>query len=336
MQGNLKNRTIFCRDNIDVLKGINSECIDLIYLDPPFNTKKDFAAPVGSSAAGASFKDIFKKEDIKEEWLQTIKEDNEKLTSFLTGIKNIDGRKSYNFCYLVYMAIRLIECHRVLKDTGSIYLHCDPIMSHYLKILLDTVFFENNFRNEITWYYTNASRGKRNFAKAHDIIFWYSKSEKYIFNRNDVLQKFQSGMTKWRYTKGGQKGKEMPKGKTPDDVITLPSLNAMSKERTGYPTQKPLAMLERIIKASSNKKDIVLDPFCGCATTCIAAEKLDRQWIGIDVSVKAYELVKERLKKEISPDLFEQVKEVAFSTDPPHRTDDGKDYILKKWVLCYL
>ena len=131
MELNVKNRTIFCHDNLDVLKGINSNSIDLIYLDPPFNKKKVFTAPIGSSAEGAEFSDIFQEKDIKEEWIKTIEQDNEALHNFLNGIKTMDGRKSYNFCYLAYMAIRLIECQRVLKDTGSIYLHCDPTMSHY-------------------------------------------------------------------------------------------------------------------------------------------------------------------------------------------------------------
>ncbi|MCY4235840.1 MAG: DNA methyltransferase [Cyanobacteria bacterium MAG CAR2_bin_4] len=330
---NLPNRTIFCDDNLDVLRGINSECIDLIYLDPPFNKNKKFTAPIGSIADGAEFSDIFREEDVKDEWLVTIREDQPELYHYLNGIKGVGN--SYNFAYLAYMAIRFLECHRVLKSTGSIYLHCDPTMSHYLKALMDCVFGEDNFRNEIVWFYSNASRGKTQWAKSHDIILWYAKSEKGgRFNRKDVLVPFQSGMTAWRYTKGGQAGKPIPKGKTPDDVISIPSLNAMAKERTGYPTQKPLALLDRIIKASSNENDIVLDPFCGCATTCVAAEHLGRQWIGIDVSVKAYELVKERLTKEAADpdDLIKRQNEIHLRTDPPTRTDLGTDYREKKFV----
>ena len=144
-QSTLKNRAIFCRDNIDILQGINSDSIDLIYLDPPFNKKKIFTAPIGSSAEGASFKDWFREEDLKDEWLQTIKEDNDKLHSFLECVKTIEGRTSYNFCYLSYLVIRLIEIHRILKDTGSIYLHCDPTMSHYIKLLMDIIFGEKKF-----------------------------------------------------------------------------------------------------------------------------------------------------------------------------------------------
>lgn len=334
MQSTIQNRTIFCKDNLDILRGINTNSIDLIYLDPPFNKNKVFTAPIGSSAEGACFRDIFTEQDVKEEWVQTIKEDNEKLHNFLSGIKQIDGRQSYNFCYITYMAIRLLECHRVLKNTGSIFLHCDPKMSHYLKITLDCIFGEQNFRNEIVWYYKNASRGKYKFAHSHDIILWHSKSDSYTFNLSDILVPFESGMTEWRYTKGGQKGKAKPEGKTPDDVITLPSLNAMSKERTGYPTQKPLSLMEKIIRASTNEGDIVLDPFCGCATTCVSAEIHNRKWIGVDVSVKAYELVQHRIKKEIADedDILKREVKVFFTTSAPKRTDSHIQYKQQKYV----
>ena len=148
---NIKNRTIFCKDNLDVLQGINSESVDLIYLDPPFNKKKTFTAPIGSSAESASFKDYFREEDIKDEWVETIKEDHVELHNFLSGVKSVSDSKHYlyNYCYLCYMAIRLIEMRRVLKDTGSIYFHCDPTMSHYIKIMMDTIFGEDNFGNYI-------------------------------------------------------------------------------------------------------------------------------------------------------------------------------------------
>ena len=130
LQKNIKNRTIFCKDNLDLLRGMNTETIDLVYLDPPFNKNKTFTAPIGTSAEGASFKDIFKEEDVKEEWVKTFEEDNERLFDFLHSIKNTGNK--YNFCYLCYMAIRLMEVHRILKETGSLYLHCDP---NLLKVL---------------------------------------------------------------------------------------------------------------------------------------------------------------------------------------------------------
>ena len=336
---NISNRTIFCKDNLDVLQGINSESVDLIYLDPPFNKNKTFTAPIGSSAEGASFKDYFREEDVKDEWVETIKEDHIDLYNFLNGVKSISNSKHYlyNYCYLCYMVIRLIEMRRILKDTGSVYFHCDPTMSHYIKIMMDTIFGEDNFRNEIIWYYSNASRGKRVLAKSHDLILWYSKSNSYQFISANILVPFKSQMTDWRYERGGQKGKKKPIGKIPDDVFTLPSLNTMAKERTGYPTQKPLALLERLIKTSSKESDVVLDPFCGCATTCIASEKLNRNWIGIDISIKAYDLVRVRLTEEVEGKFDFEYKndhgiKVHFSTDSPKRTDRNKEDRLKKYV----
>ena len=363
---NIENRTIFCRDNIDVLRGINSNCIDLIYLDPPFNKKKVFTAPIGSSAEGASFTDIFREEDVKDEWIETIKEDNEEIHNFLDGVKKFGNK--YNFCYLAYMAIRLIECHRVLKDTGSLYLHCDPTMSHYLKILLDCIFGEENFRNEIVWCYSIGGKSKKDFGKKHDIILRYSMNKDYFFCKKGASiprkenthmktgiensRKYQEKVDKrtkkvYRYY--------LDEGKIAEDYwIDIETLNREDKERTGYPTQKPLALLERIIKASSNKGDFVLDPFCGCATTCVASEKLSRKWIGIDVSHKAHDLVKERIAKEVEDEvdlsigkkeshkdktgqLFQwkhKINEIdkKFSTTPPKRTDDKAKRAIGKYV----
>ena len=357
---NLKNRTIFCRDNIDILQGINSNSIDLIYLDPPFNKNKVFTAPIGSSAEGASFKDWFREEDVKDEWVQTIKEDHIELHNFLTGIKTISTNKYYlyNYCYLAYMAIRLIEMRRILKDTGSIYLHCDPTMSHYIKLLMDIIFGEKNFKNEIVW---KKYGGVKNYAKmklttATDSIFYYSKTK--ISALNPVYEKASESYIKAEYKYEDKDGvyallrgrnyqvTGKPKKKYlrdfPGSLITslwlgedVAPLNTSSRERVGYPTQKPLTLLERIIKTSSKEGDIVLDPFCGCATTCVAAEKLHRQWIGIDVSHLAFDLVRERLQKEVADpeNLLQFQNKIHYSTTPPKRTDtDGDTGLLKKYV----
>ncbi len=343
---NIENRTIFCKDNLEVLEGMNSECVDLIYLDPPFNTKKEYHAPTGSSAEGAKFSDIFKEEDVKDEWLETIKEDYDELYDFLNGIKNI-GHKS-NFCYLCYMAIRVIEIHRILKDTGSLYLHCDSTMSHYLKIVLDCIFSENNFRRDITWT-MSASAGFKslvpNYVRGHDVILYYSKTKNVKFNKPyrdygekqlERFSKFDEDGRKYKViTKERRIYLDESKGIAITDVwsdIANFQTIVNSEEIQGYPTQKPTKLLHRIIEASSNKNDLVLDPFCGCATTCVACEQLERKWIGIDVSIEAYNLVKKRLKKEVKPELLEPKKEVNFSIVAPVRTDIGKDYRLKKWV----
>ena len=341
---NVQNRTVFCRDNLEVLEGINSNCIDLIYLDPPFNKKKVFTARMGSHAEGAGFSDIFRQEDIKEEWLQRIKEDQEKLHIFLESVKAIEGRTSYNFCYLSYMAIRLMECHRVLKETGSLYLHCDPTMSHYLKILLDIIFTSQNFRNEIIWSYKTGGTSKKHFSKKHDILLFYAKNKEgkyfnvlkeksYTRSKNRRTGQTNYGQGEVRFLKDDRGIYNIVNMK---DVWEIPYINSMAKERLGYPTQKPLALLKRIIRASCPEGGVVLDPFCGCATTCVAAEGLEREWIGIDTSIKAYELVKKRLTEEVSnpEDFLKYEKEINFSTGIPERTDgEGEEGgRLRKWI----
>lgn len=335
---NVPNRTVFCDDNLDVMVGINDQCIDLIYLDPPFNKNKEFTAPIGSSAEGASFKDVFKEEDLKEEWVQTIGEDQPELHRYLTGIKGVG--KSYNFAYLAYMAIRVIECHRILKETGSIYLHCDPTMSHYLKSMMDCIFGEDNFRNEIVWrigWVSGYKTQKRGWIRNHDILLYYTKTsaaakqfnKEYIPYPDDYVRRDGKRPT----------GEGMPIEDTwnchAGDTLDSIMIKSFSTEKTGFPTQKSIALLERIIKASSNEGDFVLDPFCGCATTCVAAEKLNRKWIGIDISVKAYELVQERLAKEVDKPQRDWIKgdtAIHLKTDPPKRTDQDADHREKKFI----
>lgn len=332
---NVENRTIFCDDNLDILTGINSECIDLIYLDPPFNKNKKFTAPIGTSAEGASFTDIFREEDIKKDWLVTIQEDHPELSRYLNGIRGVG--KPYNFAYLAYMAIRLIECHRVLKSTGSVYLHCDPTMSHYLKTVMDCIFGEDNFRNEVIWQYFMGGKSNQDFARKHDVILRYAKGDSWTFNLPRVIRRLDYKPSLGDDSKHAKSGKDelgyWTMVRCPD-VWQIRSVFNMSNEYVGYPTQKPVALLERIIKASSNEGDMVLDPFCGCATTCVVAEKLDRQWIGVDISIKAYDLVRERLSKEAADpnDLLKYQNVIHMRTDPPKRTDQDTDYREKKFV----
>ena len=226
------------------------------------------------------------------------------------------------------MAMRLIECHRVLKDTGSLYLHCDPTMSHYLKLLLDCIFREKNFRNEIVWGYQRWTGATQHFQRMHDTILFYSASPINIFNMLKEAYSNKSKHKAARVTKITDVGLEQDytsdtsRMKAMRDVWDISYLNSQAKERVGYPTQKPLALLERIIKASTNEGDVVLDPFCGCATACVAAEKLGRQWIGIDISEKAQELVLVRLKNEVvQTNLKDWGKKVINTGGFPVRTD---------------
>ena len=231
--------------------------------------------------------------------------------------------------YLIMMAVRLLEMRRVLKATGSLYLHCDPTASHYLKLLMDAVFGQNNFRNEIVWSYRRWPSRSRHFQTMHDVILFYTKGEGNIFNvsyeppSESYLKRFKG---KTQVLDPDRKTRKMvvdepTKGMPQRDVWDISILAGSSRERIGYPTQKPLALLDRIIQASSNKGDTILDPFAGCATACVAAERLDRQWVGIDISEKAADLVQVRIRKEI--DLFHNFKPIR-RFDIPKRTDQGK------------
>lgn len=311
-QKTLKPSTIFCYDNLPILRGINSDSIDLIYLDPPFNKGRNFHAPIGTTAEGAEFKDIWSPDDVKDEWHNEVNDRYPSLYKYLNAVEAI-GNRSAKY-YLIYMAVRLIEMYRILKPTGSIYLHCDPSASHYLKLLMDTIFKHGNFRNEIIWCYTGPQRSGRYFPRKHDSILFYAKTKNNTFHKDPIRVP-----SKWNQLGGFNDGVGgINIGKVPEDWWHM-TFGPNSKERIGYPTQKPLALLERIIAASSDKNDYVLDPFCGCATTCIAAAKLERRWIGIDVSRKAHDLVKMRLKNEVPPSFFDGVP--VFREDIPVRTD---------------
>lgn len=337
---NFPTSTIFCHNNLQVLRGMNSECVDLIYLDPPFNTKREFTAPIGSSAEGAGFKDVFGKEDVKDIRVEEIEYDYPQVAVFLRGIKMLGNE--YNYCYLTFMAARLVECHRILKDTGSLYLHCDPTMSHYLKVLLDQIFGEKQFRNEIVWCYSGPANAKNCFPAKHDVILFFSKSRYGIFNRDEIRvphkrQKLSAGIGMAAGSRTLQEVREKEAEQLLKGTLCrdwwgdIGSGSHMPrKERCGYPTQKPLALLERIIKASSNEGDLVLDPFCGCATACVAAEKELRKWVGIDVSQKAFDLVRMRLEREVPNDLIRAKPD--FTTEPPIREPDDLIKHSKKHV----
>ena len=336
---NVESRTIFENDNLFVLRGLDSESADLIYLDPPFNSNRNYEAPIGSEAAGAAFKDTWTLSDVDTAWHGEIADREPTLYQAIHASELTHGKSMKS--YLIMVGVRLLEMKRVLKETGSIYLHCDPTASHYLKMLMDAVFSKDNFRNEIVWHYHMGSSPKKDFRKKHDIIFRYSKSDNY----HGVSITVPRRMDAKRFNKVDEEGRRYhvngvgkrfyaDVGRTPDDVWTycddkkLTQLNSMAKERVGYPTQKPLVLLERIINASSNQGDIILDPFCGCATTCVAAEKLSRQWIGIDLSSKAIELVRMRLEREVG-----MLGEVIHRTDIPQRSELLPNYRTHKHTL---
>jgi len=278
---------------------MNSESVDLIATDPPFNKGRDFHATPDSLAADARFQDRWSWErDVHQTWVDQITDDFPRVMNVIQGSRSSYGDDMGAF--LCFMTVRLLEMRRVLKPTGSIYLHCDPTASHYLKELMDAVFGRKQFRNEIVWCYKTGGTSKRWFGRKHDILLFYSVSGEYSFNplREKSYLSHKYGFSNVEiledaggpYTMVGMR-----------DYWDIPALRGNQPEATSYPTQKPLALYERVIRASSDEGGVVLDPFAGCAgcpTTCVAAERLGRQWVGVDIWDKAHETVIGRLQRE--------------------------------------
>lgn len=332
---NFRNRTIWTRDNLDVLRGINSECVDLIYLDPPFNSNKTYSAPIGSKAAGAAFKDTWTLSDVDVASHGEIADREPALYGIIdAALAHSKGMKAY----LIMMAVRLLELRRILKETGSIYLHCDPTASSYLRLTMDAVFGARNFRNEIVWCYQRWTGATRHFQRMHDVLLFYTKDAK--ASRFNKLAEPYSEKSKHRGRRHSVQTKDglaqtytddTSRMKAMRDVWEISYLNSQSRERVGYPTQKPIALLDRVIRASTDPNDMVLDPFCGCATTLVAAERLNRRWAGIDLSPMAGTLVKRRLQTEgVEADMVGEERatrqllgRVTALTKPPARSDLG-------------
>lgn len=300
---------IYNNDCLKIMKDMQDKTVDLIYLDPPFFSQK-----------------------------------NQKLT-------NTEGRL-YKFSdvwesqdqYLNYMKERLLEMKRILKSTGNIFLHCDTSASHYLKILLDDIFGKNNFRSEIIWIYKRWSNSQKALMPAHQTIFYYSKSKNYKFNTiycdyapttnvDQILQERErnkNGKVSYKKNEQGETilAKEK-KGVPMSDVWEIPFLNPKAKERTGYPTQKPIELLERIIKIASDEGDVVLDPFCGSGTTLVSANLLKRKYIGIDINPEAVELTKLRLDKP-----FKTTSTLLQVGEDRYKTKTNKELDILKQIDC--
>ena len=324
---NWKNRTLFHGDNLAFLRAMNSESVDLIATDPPFNKGRDFHATPDSLAAGAKFQDRWSWErDVHQDWVDQITDDYPRLMEAIESARyaHSDGMGAY----MCFMAVRLLAMRRVLKPTGSIYLHCDPTASHYLKAVMDAVFGRRNFVNEIVWHYRKWAAGKYTFQSNHDIILFYARSptRERTFNQlfmpraASTVKRF--GMDKI-VSGHDQSGRRVPstvagksEGVRQDDVWDF---NRVAPVKQLYPTQKPLPLYERMVRASSNEGDVVLDPFAGCATTLVSAESLRRQWAGIDIWEGAHKLVVERMRAA----SWISAGDVTFTGQLPERTDDG-------------
>jgi DNA modification methylase len=361
----LETNVLYYGDNLEILgKYIPDDSIDLIYLDPPFNSQADYnilyreKSGELSHAQVQAFVDTWQWGIESEAALQEIALSpitKYETKEFMSVLPNFVGQKTPIRAYLTMMCIRLVELKRVMKDTGSIYLHCDSTASHYLKLLMDTIFGVANYKNEITWKRFNFHADAHRFGRVSDRLLFYTKTDEYIFNRiktgyseEYVENKFVHydskgrfrldnlnppanrgpiyqfhGVTKaWRYTEERMLALEADgriysesrvpqlkryldelEGQTVHDIwADIPAVNSQAKERLGYPTQKPEALLERIILASSNENDIVLDPFCGCGSAVVEAQKLNRRWIGIDITNLAISTMKYRFAK-IFPNL---------------------------------
>lgn len=369
---------LYYGDNLQIMRDcIPDESIDLIYLDPPFNSKRNYNVifkelKEESMDQKQVFEDTWSNLTIHDT-LHEIGERNSQLHKFIETIfsLNIDSSSAG---YMATMAIRLMEMHRVLKPTGSIYLHCDPTMSHYLKIAMDLIFGKGCFRNEIAWCYKTRHFSKKHFGRKHDVILFYSKSDQWTFNwqavtrwlSDSTVEKFKhidKDGRKYRLCGRGIKGSPIQSAKDVDpkweisnpelvvrdyldekvgipyeDYWEIDIINQASKERLGYPTQKPMVLLERIIKASSNEGDIVLDPFCGCGTAIDAAQALNRRWIGIDIAQTAVSLIKKRLIDRYKADITKTFKVEGFPTtiESAKRLAEDDKREFQDWVIEYL
>ena len=368
---NWANRTMFIGDNLDVLRGMNSASVDLVYADPPFNSRREYSAPVGSKAAGAAFSDYWTWDDVDAAWLGELADGNPAAALAVEAAGACAGRGMKS--YVLMMAIRLVELRRVLKPDGAIYLHCDDTAGAYLRLVMDAVYGTGAYRNEIIWKRTSTvKRAKGRYPRDADRMLFYAAGHfepQYrpladgglrAYSHRDDRGRYQlvsvgaaAPTGGYRYDLGlgeiePKSGYRMPEktarqwlaegrlvvraGKVPRQKRHLAdskgaqvsstwtdigNLQGKAKEKLDFPTQKPLALLRRVIEASSNPGDVVLDPFAGCATTCVAAEELGRQWAGIDLSALAAKLVVERLR-DAGADHFGSV---TVREDVPRRTD---------------
>ena len=326
MTPNFENRTLYCGDNLAFLRGINSATVNLIATDPPFNKGRDF------QARGASFSDRWSwGADVQAEWVEAIKDSGPGGWAVIEAARTAYGPDMAAF--LCWLGVRVLEMRRILRPDGSLYLHIDHTAHAWVKCLLDAIFGKGNFRNEIVWCYSGGGIPRIDFPRKHDIILRYSKTGTYTFHRDEVRVPYDSDykstvfVGKDTRAPGRTYGPDS-RGKIVEDWwrdIPRP----YGDKHIGYPTQKPLALYERIIKASSNPGDIVLDPFCGCGTTLVAAEWLGRQWVGMDISARAHQMVLDRLAGAglTAPDAAAgpgqqalTLNHVTYSTAPPVRT----------------
>ena len=331
---NLENALFYGDCLYNLRKYIADETVDGCYLDPPFNSNANYNRPFQRKEKGKqkkppamAFHDMWHWDEAAQRaYERLLASPRAEIANMARGVYLLLGEKPMT-AYCFYMAERLIEIHRVLKPTGSVYLHCDATASHYLKVMLDAIFGTENFRNEVIWrigWVSGFKTQKRGWIRNHDTLLYYTKTPaaQKVFNKEYLP--YPPGYVRRDGSK--PKGKGIPIEDTwnchSGDRLDSIMIKSFSTEKLGYPTQKPLALLERIVKACSNEGDLILDPFCGCGTTLHAAQKLNRRWLGMDISYGAINVVKERLQDAFSdeelrfaiynaPDSYEQVVALA-------------------------
>jgi site-specific DNA-methyltransferase (adenine-specific) len=338
MPESLSQGRLYYGDNLEILRHhVPDQSVDLVYLDPPFNSAKEYAVPLGvrdrhrAREEARAFGDVWRWDQRAEESYHSARQMGGRLGAALAWLDTLLGKGDL-LAYLGMMAIRLVELGRVMKPTASLFLHCDPTSSHYLKVLLDAVLGPGNFRNEVVWRYRRWPTRSRQFQKMHDILLFYSKSASperpfhvlygYESLAQSTLKTFGTKRQRADFSSGHRKPgtvDESTPGPPLSDVWEVGIIAPISKERHGYPTQKPEALLERVLRASTNPGELVLDPFCGSGTSLAVAERLGRQWIGIDSTALALGAVKrrflqgfgQRLSAIGEPSTADQVRRLA-------------------------
>ncbi len=361
--------SLFYGDNLEALReSIGDQTIDLCYIDPPFNSRRSYQQiynHIGGEdrqPKAQAFTDTWVWDETASDGLQQILENRGRVFTpqsieLIKGLRQV-LKEGGLLAYLVSMTLRIAEIHRVLKITGSFYLHCDPVASHYLKLLLDALFVARGglFQNEIIWGYTIGGKSRKRFAWKHDVILFYTKSKGSVHTFNEkgasIARKANSHM-KVGIDKGGRKYQEktdrktgrvyryrLDEGKIAEDYWTdIETLNREDKERVGYPTQKPEALLERIITTSSNAGDLVLDAYCGCGTTLAVAQRLKRRWIGIDITYQAISLVLKRFEDSFGRSVLGSMALAGIPVDMDsalalaNKKDERLPNEFEKWAL---
>lgn len=343
---------LYYGDNLDNLrKYIRDETVDLCYIDPPFNSKRNYNQIYNNigeedSDQAQAFIDTWTWDTRAEEGFSEIVSNyngifTKQCIHLVIGLEKVLGKGSL-LAYLVSMTLRIVEINRVLKPTGSFYFHCDPTASHYLKLVLDSIFCARGgeFQNELIWHYETGGASKKRFSKKHDVIFWFTKGNKsWIYNGDTIkIPRTEKAMQRAQNPLGARIDIN-DTHKNPNDVLIIQQMNPMAKERLGYPTQKPESLLEIIIKASSNDGDMVLDAYCGCGTTIAVAERLNRKWIGMDITYQSISLILKRLEEHYGKAVLESIildgvpQDMDSAIELAHKKDDRLRKEFEKWAV---